>query len=460
MDFFKGGIVGRGRKHNRRNADVSSRTTGTGRSFARSWLHGFTLIALGAVATFAIMTSLEGSARRAVTAQPGGNASPFHSPNQPAVNSVRASGPRTVWQLLALPDSELEKVDVVELNLAVARAIPGLEDLDIANYQRIVDGWANDIRPRLPEAELAFAQTPEKWQNDVRFFRLGVVASYLNEHIGITYIDEQKQAQIKARKTGEPVEIRYTDPDELFIHDLIDNKRGTCGNMPTLHVAMGRRLGWPVALAAVKAHTVCRFDDGEVIYNIETTHTEQGGMFSAGTDEDYQKQFNLPKRAITSGSDLHSMTARQMLGYFIALRARHFADIGRLNLADRDYALARSLLPNHRKTWQAAMKIASLKGTELFNPGEPEGPSGLAYWLNRQFAQRPTTGQVSMQDRIDAVERINAINRMRMQQLQTPGIPGQPIPGVPVHPYAPTFPHHTGQHQPTNPHDYPRSASP
>ena len=411
------------------------------------------------------MTSLDDPVRRIIPANASGGALPFDSPIQPAVNSISQAGPRTVWQLLALPDSELEKVDVIELNLAVAREIPGLEDLDIAKYQRIVDGWANDIRPRLPAAEQAFAQTPEKWQNDVRFFRLGVVASYLNEHVGIAYIDEQKQVQIEARKTGKPVEIRYTNPGDLFVHDLIDNKRGTCGNMPTLHVAMGRRLGWPVSLAAVKAHTVCRCDDGQVVYNIETTHTEQGGMFSAGTDAEYLEDFGLPKRAITSGSDLNSMTARQMLGYFIGLRARHFADTGRMDLADRDYALARALLPNHRKTWQASMEVAILKGTHLFNPGETEGPSGLTYWLNAQFDQRrPASAPSSagIEDHIAEVERINAINRMRMQQMHTPGMPGQPAPGMPVNPYAPTVPNQTGQYQPPNPYgpNHPGAGSP
>jgi hypothetical protein len=46
--------------------------------------------------------------------------------------------PRTVAQLLALTDAELEKVDVVELNLAVAREIPGLEKLDVKNTNELL----------------------------------------------------------------------------------------------------------------------------------------------------------------------------------------------------------------------------------------------------------------------------------------------------------------------------------
>jgi hypothetical protein len=101
------------------------------------------------------------------------------------------------------------------------------------------------------------------------------------------------------------------------------------------------------------------------------------------------------------------------------------------------------------------MEAAILKGTHLFNPGEPEGPSGLTYWLNAQFAQRrPASAPSSagIEDHFAEFERINAINRMRMQQMHMPGISSQPAPGMPVIPYAPTIPNHPGQYQPPNPY--------
>ena len=69
--------------------------------------------------------------------------------------------PPTLWQLLALDDSALEQTDVVLLNLAVAKEIPSLADLDIARYVRIIDDWTRQFARVLPGMEATFRKTPE-----------------------------------------------------------------------------------------------------------------------------------------------------------------------------------------------------------------------------------------------------------------------------------------------------------
>ena len=341
----------------------------------------------------------------------------------PTAAASRNDSCRTVWQLLALPDDELEQVDIVELNLAVAREIPGKENLDITKYQRIVNQWTGEIKSRIPANQQAFYRTPNEWQNDIRFFRLTQVAGYLNEVADIDYIEDQKKV----------TEIRYTDPADLFLDGLIDEREGTCGNMPALHVAICRRLGWPVSLASVAAHSVCRYDDGEVVYNIETTDTDHGGMVAAATDEQLLTRFNLPPRATTQGSDLKRMTARQMLGFFISLRARHFADTDRTDLADRDYALARSLIPDHRRTYMASMDAALKTGHRLFELREVGHPLGLSQHLNRVFARESSdngNNSIASFSGIDDIERMNQVNRANQQRLMRsftdPAAIGQP----------------------------------
>jgi len=207
----------------------------------------------------------------------------------------------------------------------------------------------------------------------------------------------------------------------LVMCGLIDEREGTCGNMPALHVAICRRLGWPVSLATVAVHSVCRYDDGEVVYNIETTDTDHGGMVAAATDEQLLTRFNLPPRATTQGSDLKRMTAREMLGFFISLRARHFADTDRMDLADRDYALARSLLPNHRRTYLASMDTVLTTGHRLFEPQEVGHPFGLSQHLNRVFARESSgdrNSRMAVLSGIDDIERMNQVNRANQQRLR------------------------------------------
>jgi hypothetical protein len=220
-------------------------------------------------------------------------------------------------ELLAFSDAELARVDPLVMNLLVAKSIPSLADLDIARYRKPADRWADDVRRRLPVAERVFWQTPQNWKNDVNFFRLGVLCGYLEHEAGIAYNEDQRYATA----------IRYTNPSDLFLNGVMDTRQGTCGNMAALHVALGWRLGWPVSLACVRSHYICRFDDGQVTHNIEATQAGYGG-FKAPPDDYYIKEYDLTPKAISSGSDLRAVTPRELLGVFLGFRGRHMRAAG------------------------------------------------------------------------------------------------------------------------------------
>ena len=272
-----------------------------------------------------------------------------------------------LFHFVVEPGGQLDSADLVELNFTVARGIPSLQALDIARYCRIVDGWTERFARVLPDMEARFLQTPGKWKNDIRFFRVGMLAGFLGHEIGLRYKDEQKQAR----------SVRYTNPSDLFLNGLIDSGEGTCASMPVLHVAISRRLGWPVSLVAVKSHFLSRYEDEEVYHNIEATDTHPGS-FASDPDEAYIKRFKLPQKALSSGSDLRKLTMREMLGIFVSFRARHFADVGELGRADEDYALARVLAPKHRQTYLSALGPMLQRGARLFEQGELGHPDSLA----------------------------------------------------------------------------------
>jgi hypothetical protein len=352
-----------------------------------------------------------------------------------ATSADNTAGRRTVTQLVALSDADLEKVDILEMNIAVAREIPGLENLEYDHYRRIVDGWTEPFVRWLPEAERGgFYTAPEKYKNDVNFFRLGMLAQFLDQTVGVAYVEDQKQMQLDARKEGRKAEIAYTDPGHLLLHGLIDSKRGTCGTMPALHVAIGRRLGWPVSLACTNAHFVCRYDDGKTVYNIEATDTGRGG-FAEGSDEEYIKLESISPKAIAVGSDLRKLTAREMLGLFIAARARYYSDTGKADLAARDYCLAFTQFPNNRKAYINQVGCLITTGEILFEGNEQGHPMSLAAYLVGKYQPRVggmrTSGPVYQADPLAEIEAINAINRAnkaKMAQPQIPMGPGYPQP--------------------------------
>jgi len=272
-----------------------------------------------------------------------------------------------MWQLLALSDAEFEAVDLVEVNLAVARGIPSLKDLDVPRYCDIVGEWTAAFRKFLPGAERQFQQTPHKWKNDVHFFRVGMLAGFLGHDIGIRYVEDHKQAGA----------VYYTNPGELFLNGLIDTKQGSCGNMAALHVAMARQMGWPVSLACVKAHYISRFDNGKVIHNIEATNTDHPGTFASNSDDWYMSKMGIPQKAVDCGSDLRSLSMREMIGAFLSLRGRHFTDVNDPERADESFALARALFRNHRRAYIGAMIPLLRHGERLFDNNEVGHPNSF-----------------------------------------------------------------------------------
>jgi hypothetical protein len=241
----------------------------------------------------------------------------------------------------------LKPVDPLEMNLAVARGIPSLSHLDVGRYRAAADHWAAEVRKALAAAESEFHKTPQDWKNDIHFFRLGVLCWYVDEVLGIRYREDQKDLE----------QVFYTDPSDLFLNGVMDTRRGTCANMPTLHVALAWRLGWPVSLACAWAHLIARYDDGQTRHNIEATNNGKGG-FHSHPDDYYESRYSISQEAIISGSDLTSLSPRQTVGLFFGFRARHWADSGRLDHAREDLTKARSLFSENRYLLKKSQEVS------------------------------------------------------------------------------------------------------
>src|SRR5258708_5680757 len=66
----------------------------------------------------------------------------------------------------------------------------------------------------------------------------------------------------------------FSDSRDLFIHGIFQGRGGNCSNLPTLCVAIGRRLGYPLRLVKTAHHCFARWDvpKGER-FNVECTST-------------------------------------------------------------------------------------------------------------------------------------------------------------------------------------------
>ncbi|MHC4444558.1 MAG: transglutaminase family protein [Planctomycetota bacterium] len=239
--------------------------------------------------------------------------------------------------LLAMDDDALEMIDPLEIDLAVARTIPGCESLDVEGYKQTVDRWAEHVRQETDRYLYKFQQNPADYNNSLAYFKALVLATVIGQDFKVSYHVES---------------IAFDDPQDLFIHGIIDSSRGTCVSLPVLYMALGWRLGYPIKAVTVPKHIFCRWEDPKTgeRFNIEAAGA--GGL--ADHPDQYYKTWPTPlhDKDIEIGSALKTLTMREFLGLKIATRGDYFWKKGIKAEAITSYALAHQLFPTNRTTFE------------------------------------------------------------------------------------------------------------
>ncbi|HQG48256.1 MAG TPA: transglutaminase family protein [Sedimentisphaerales bacterium] len=82
------------------------------------------------------------------------------------------------------------------------------------------------------------------------------------------------------------------DPNDLFLHSVLDRRQGYCLSLSLLYLAVAERIGLPLHGVVVPGHFFVRYDNGRTRCNIETT---SGG--ANPPDEYYRTKFNVPENS-------------------------------------------------------------------------------------------------------------------------------------------------------------------
>lgn len=170
--------------------------------------------------------------------------------------------------LINLPARDLAKVDIVTVNLACAEGLPGSETIDRKAVRDTLDRWARAISVVTVHDLKHFQEEPEVYDNSYEQFLVRVMLRCLVQHLGVHYNDEQKTNPSLAKS------------QDQFVHGLVNGTGGTCASLPTLFVAVGRRLGYPLKLVQSAHHYFARWDDPVtgVSFNIEA-HQDGFGFY-------------------------------------------------------------------------------------------------------------------------------------------------------------------------------------
>lgn len=303
----------------------------------------------------------------------------------------------TSADLAGMSDKALARLDPLVMNLIVARGIPGLESLDIPKYAKTVDEWASTIDKANKAAE-RFSKEEATYKVSREFWMAGGMAVMLaGPRFGIAYTSEH---------------LDESKPEQQFAHGIIDDKRGTCATMPVLYMAIGHRLGWPIKGVVSRDHMWARWDDGKrggQRFNLDATNADSNGAdgsFASLTDQEYADWLKTAPEFIQSGSDMTSLTARQLLGVFLQSRAGYWRAQGNRIRQREDLALAVQCFPQNidiRMCYESALR----------------GPDPFADFRMPSRSQPP-------RNRID-VDRINRENLERLKPPEVPQTPNDPI---------------------------------
>ncbi|MBN2133163.1 MAG: tetratricopeptide repeat protein [Sedimentisphaerales bacterium] len=195
---------------------------------------------------------------------------------------------RSLDQVLRLRDDELD------LATATLIASEYWSDLVLGRrYLEQLDAMALEIRDRVRQQRLRMG-----------FRAVPIINDYLFNELGYKTISHAN------------------DPNDLFLHSVMDNRQGYCLSLSILYLALAERLGLELYGVVVPGHFFVRYDSGNVRFNIETTSNG-----ASPPDDHYMVKFNVPD----NGHDviyMKNLTKRQTLGCFFNNLGNVYNDAG------------------------------------------------------------------------------------------------------------------------------------
>ena len=199
-------------------------------------------------------------------------------PSQAATAQVSISEELVVT--LALPEN---KISLTETLLLISRHWN--PKLDTAPLKKTLDRLTESARSQL-KGNPSPAQTVE------------ILRKVIHEEGRYRYTDALDPA-------GMPI-----NPAELFLHGLLQTRRGYCMNLSLLYLILGERLNLPLVGVPLPNHFFVRYDSPEYRVNIEAT---EGG--TAFPDSFYEQRFGVAK---DSKYFLTNLGKKQTLGAYFS----------------------------------------------------------------------------------------------------------------------------------------------
>lgn len=251
------------------------------------------------------------------------------------------------WRnLVRLPDRNLAKVDIAFVNLACAAGLPGSDQIDFGHCLRILDAWAGQSRCFTERVLPLFHSGRCDYPDSEPRFRIQALVTYLQRDLGLRFRFDRR------------ADDAVYEPADSFLHGILQGQGGTCGSLPVLYVAVGRRLGYPLMLATTRGHLYVRWDalPGGECFNIEAS----GDGVSFLPDDHYRTgRFAMAAEMEEGCGYLRSLSPREELAGFLVQRGECWMQERGYGEATTSFAWAHELDPQRRQ--HALLTVQALR---------------------------------------------------------------------------------------------------
>ena len=285
---------------------------------------------------------------------------------------------RKPLESLGLTSRPLVRYDVAEWHLACAVGLPGSEDLDIDRSLARIDEYARTVSELTRRNRRKLEESPEDYRGCEAYFCALYLVSALWKVFGLRY--HPKWYDLKP-EDGMDNDFGADSRDQ-FLHGITDGPGGTCGTIPLLVAAVGRRLNYPLYVVKAKNHLFARWSDpygrwrgllGEspsrpTRFNVEATNP---GLQTPSDDVYRDWPRPIHPYLIECGAYLSPLMPPEEIAVSLAARATCLGKAGGFD-EDLDY-----------RRWIAALA-----------PHDPEKRESLE-WLERRASERRSTYSIA-----------------------------------------------------------------
>jgi hypothetical protein len=211
-------------------------------------------------------------------------------------------------------------LDIALANLVCASGLPGAGELDVDSYLAWLDEAAAQVRLATDRNYHKFIDNPSEFDFSQARFCMVCLVSVLQTQCRVRYHPKWKGLKVDDEIPGS----FGVDASDLFIHSIIEGVGGTCGSLPVLYAAVGRRLGYPLKIVKAVRHLFVRWDDAD---GAEWLHPERFNVEATGPgihflpDEHYRSwPHEIADEDVKSGVFLQSLTPSEERAEFLAAR--------------------------------------------------------------------------------------------------------------------------------------------